>query len=327
MAVTLETLSAEKKKLDAFRPFSKEILTNLEKWFEVELTYSSNAIEGNTLTRQETALVLEKGLTVGGKPLKDHLEAINHLEAIQAMKEMTKKSSVSLEDILSLHQVILKGIDGGNAGLIRAVPVRISGSTVVLPNPLKVPILLEEFVAWMQRVHEHPVYFAALAHYKLVTIHPFIDGNGRTARLLMNLILIHHGYPPAIISPKDRLPYIKSLEKAQLGGSLEDYCQVIYEAVQHSLEIYTKALGYQAPKEEKNLEGLLKIGELRERTGESISALRYWTKLGLIEAETTTPSGYQLYHSKMIARCQKTRNLQEERYTLEEILELLKEGS
>ena len=114
MAVTLETLSAEKKKLDAFRPFSKEILTNLEKWFEVELTYSSNAIEGNTLTRQETALVLEKGLTVGGKPLKDHLEAINHLEAIQAMKEMTKKSSVSLETadkiIIKTLNVIIKPV-------------------------------------------------------------------------------------------------------------------------------------------------------------------------------------------------------------------------
>lgn len=327
MAITLDTLTAEQKKLEAFRPFSKEILTNLEKWFEVELTYSSNAIEGNTLTRQETALVLEKGLTVGGKSLKEHLEATNHLEALQAMKEMAAKSFVVLPDILSLHQLILKGIDEESAGLVRSVPVRISGSTVVLPNPMKVSVLLEEFVAWMKTVHEHPVYFAALAHYRLVTIHPFIDGNGRTARLLMNLILIHNGYPPAIISPKDRLKYIKSLEKAQLGGSLEDYLQVIYEAVYHSLQIYIKALGHEVPEEKKNLEGLLKIGDLSGETSESASTLRYWTKLGLIMAETTTPSGYQLYSSKMIERCRKIRSLQEERYTLEEILELLKEGS
>lgn len=322
--MTLDKLTAKKKKLDSFRPFSQDILTNLEKWFEVELTYSSNAIEGNTLTRQETALVLEKGVTVGGKPMKDHLEAINHLEALQTMREMATKPSVSLQDILSLHFLILKGIEDEHAGAIRTVPVRISGSTVILPNPLKVPDLLDSFVEWMKTTQDHPIHLAALAHYKLVTIHPFIDGNGRTARLLMNLILIHNGYPPAIITPKDRLKYIKSLEKAQLGGSLDDYLQVIYEATNHSLQIYIKALGHESPEILDAEVALLKIGELSEEAGENVSTLRYWTKLGLIEAETSTPSGYQLYNPKMIERCKRIRHLQEERYTLEEILDLLK---
>ncbi len=189
----LNKISALKDKLDAYRPFSQDILRYLEEWFEVELTYSSNAIEGNTLTRQETALVLNKGLTVGGKPMKDHLEAINHKSALDFMKQLVKHKLMTLEDIFALHQHILKGINDEHAGVMRQVPVRISGSVVILPNPMKVPVLLEEFMQWLKVKDEHPVHFAALAHYKLVSMHPFIDGNGRAARLLMNLILMQHG--------------------------------------------------------------------------------------------------------------------------------------
>lgn len=317
----LDKIIKLKSQLDAQRPFAKEILMNLEKWFEVELTYSSNAIEGNTLTRLETALVLEKGLTVGGKPMKDHLEALNHRDALNAMKSMVTNQEISLSDILYLHGLILKGIDDTNAGCIRRVPVRISGSTVVLPNPLKVPDLLEEFYQWMKTSQDHPVCVAALAHYKLVTIHPFVDGNGRTARLLMNLILMRNGYPPAIILPKDRLKYIQSLEKAQLGGSLEDYLQVIYKAVLRSLNLYLKAINNQAPEPIEPQDKLLKIGELAKATQETSSTIRYWTKIGLLDVATTTPSGYQLYHPQMIERCQTIRTLQGQRYTLEEIVQ------
>lgn len=319
----LSKITALKQQLDAARPFSQAILDNLEKWFAVELTYSSNAIEGNTLTRLETALVLDTGITIGGKPMKDHLEATNHQAALHYLKNLANHTRIDLDDILELHLLILKGIDDTNAGVIRHVPVRIAGSAVILPNPMKVPQLLDEMMTWMHTNQDDPVTFSALAHYKLVTIHPFVDGNGRTARLLMNLILMQHGYPPAIISPKDRLAYIKSLEKAQLGGSLEDYLQLIYQAAHKSLQIYLKAIRNETPAMPEVSETLIRIGALAKTTKESVSTIRYWTKIGLITAVSTSPAGYHLYKQDTVARCQTIRTLQTKRYTLDEIASML----
>ncbi len=321
----LDNLSKLKQKLDSFRPYPPESIRNLEQWFDVELTYTSNAIEGNTLTRAETALVLKKGLTVGGKSMKEHLEAINHLHALQKMKELTHQKQISLTEILLLHACILKGIADDHVGVIRSVPVRISGSVVVFPAPKKVPDLLDEFIQWLETCTEHPVQKAALAHYKFVSIHPFVDGNGRTARLLMNLLLIQAGYPPSIIGPKEQGAYIKSLEKAQLGGSVLDYLELIYQSVDHSFSIYLKALGKEEAIEEKpkNPDKLLKIGAIAKETQEKISTIRYWTKVGLLDVATATAAGYQLYGQAMIERIQKIRALQAKRHTLEEILKML----
>ncbi|MBF0300912.1 MAG: Fic family protein, partial [Oligoflexia bacterium] len=183
-------LTTKKQKLDRLRPFPVNFEKSLHEWFKVELTYTSNAIEGNTLTRRETAIVIEKGLTIGGKDLREHLEAKNHAEALDFINTLIKKrpSQLSEKNVLTIHEIILKGIDDENAGCYRNVPVRISGSTVVLPNPRKVPELMEEFFEWIASKHAlHPVAFAGEAHYRFVSIHPFVDGNGRTARLMMNL--------------------------------------------------------------------------------------------------------------------------------------------
>lgn len=239
----LQILSDKKAKLDTFRPMPPELVKNLEDWFRVELTYTSNAIEGNTLTRQETALVIEKGLTVEGKPLKDHLEATNHAEALDYLKDLvTKKpSEISENDILDIHKLVLQKINQDNAGRNRIVPVRIAGSEVVMPNPLKVPDLMLELISWLKSAVSHPATLAADIHFKLVSIHPFVDGNGRTARLLMNLILLQTGYPPAIISNQIRRSYLNAIESAQLGGSLDDYYQIIYQSIDKSLDIYLDA--------------------------------------------------------------------------------------
>lgn len=206
----------------------------------VSFTYTSNAIEGDTLTRQETALIVEKGITIGGKSLIEHLEATNHVAALDWVKSIARSpSKITEKDIIKIHELILKGIDDDNAGRYRSVPVRISGSRVILPNPMKV---MEEFCDWLETTRLDPIDLALEAHYKLVTIHPFIDGNGPTARLLMNLILFKNDFPPALIRKRDRLDYINSLEKAQLGGSLDDYQQIIYEAINRSLDIYLKSL-------------------------------------------------------------------------------------
>jgi Fic family protein len=319
--MTYEKQTDKKKRLDGLRPLPDTLVRNLDDWFRVELTYTSNALEGNTLTRRETALVVEKGLTVGGKSLTEHLEATNHAHALNWVKEQVKRKPTSLteKDILHIHDIILQGIDDANAGHYRSVPVRISGSAVVLPNPRKVPDLMQEFVEWLKHSGNlHPVELAAEAHYRLVTIHPFVDGNGRTARLLMNMILLMTGYPSAIIRKRDRLAYIGSLEKAQLGGSKDDYLKIIAKAVDRSLDIYLKAAnGEDAEQSESDV--LLKIGELAKQTGESNSTIRHWTKEGLLDVAEVTEAGYQLYAPDMIERIKQIHALKERRLTLHEI--------
>lgn len=317
-----EQLTRKKQQLDGYRPLPPALVHNLDAWFRVELTHTSNAIEGNTLTRRETAAVIEKGLTVGGKSLREHLEATNHARALDSLHALVKKrpSQFTSHHLLSLHGLILRGIDDTNAGRYRSVPVRISGSPVVMPNPLKVPNLMQEFLAWLTaRNSLHPVAFAVQAHYGLVTIHPFVDGNGRTARLLMNLLLRMRGYPPAIIHPRDRLAYIGALEQAQLGGSREQFDALIARAVSRSLDIYLKAARGESAQAEPREVTLMKIGELASAVGATVPTIRYWTAQGLLSVAEVRPSGYQMYAPTMVERCKRIRTLQEQRLTLAEI--------
>lgn len=323
-----DKLTQKKKELDSFRPLPLELANNLDDWFRVELTFTSNAIEGNTLTRQETAVVIEKGLTVGGKSLREHLEATNHAKALDFVYSLIQKSPSQLtaQDILSIHEIILKGIDDNNAGQYRNVQVRISGSVVIMPNPRKVSDLMDNFLEWLTEEHDlHPVAFAAEAHYRLVTIHPFVDGNGRSARLLMNLILMMHGYPPAIVRKRDRIVYICALEQAQLGGSKVDYENLISKAVNRSLDIYLKAAKETSNIDDIDSDGLLKIGELAKAIEESVSTIRYWTKEGLLEVAEITDSGYHIYSIAMIERCKQIKILKQKRYTLDEIRKYFRE--
>lgn len=323
----LKKITDKQKKLESYRPLPVELVKNLDEWFKIELTYTSNAIEGNTLTRQETALVVEKGLTVSGKSLTEHLEAVNHAQALEFIKSLAgeKRQNISEKDLLKIHHIILSKIDDSNAGRYRNVPVRIAGSTVVMPNPLKVPALMSEFIIWLNgKNNQHPARIAADAHFRFVTIHPFTDGNGRTARLLMNLLLMQEGYPPALIKKEDRLKYINAIEKAQLTSEMNSYYQVIYKSINTSLDIYLKALEQKKPngvkKSSHETKKLLKIGELAKATGENVPTIRYWTKEGLLEATDHSPGGYQLYNSNMIKRAQKIRQLQKEkRLTINEI--------
>ena len=327
-------LSEKKNELDSYRNIGDglplALVKNLEDWFRVELTYTSNAIEGNTLTRRETALVVEKGLTVGGKSLQEHLEASNHAYALDWIRELAMKPNAvpSENELLQLHSLILRSIDDMNAGRYREVGVMISGSSVTLPNPFKVPELMEEFIHWLATARDiHPVELAAEAHYRLVTIHPFIDGNGRTARLLMNLILISHGYPPAIINKRDRLAYISSLEKAQLGGSLDDYLKIISKAVDRSLNIYLKAIKGEDAEPTERAQELLKIGAIAKLVGETVPTIRYWTKEGLLIVSEFTESKYALYDkTDTLDTIAQLQALKRQRFTLREIKETLKQA-
>ncbi|MBQ6925257.1 MAG: Fic family protein [Kiritimatiellae bacterium] len=203
-------------RLAALRPLPAATLKSLREYYRVGLTYTSNALEGNSLTESETKVVIEDGLTIGGKPLRDIYEATGHARAYDFLYEISKERPVSESDILELHRLFYSQIDKDNAGVWRKVPVFISGSHRALPAPEKVPSLMAGFVKWMAENEGklHPVEFAALVHQKFVYIHPFVDGNGRMARLLMNLALLRAGWTIAIIPPICRHDYIATLDKA-----------------------------------------------------------------------------------------------------------------
>lgn len=216
--------------------------------FDIEYTYESNKIEGNTLTLQETALVIEKGLTIGGKSLNEHLEAINHQHAIEYIKELAQNNQTITErDLLQIHQLILQGIDNLHAGKYRNVQVLISGAKHVPPQPYMVAKQMEDLFIWYNenKDHLHPVELSAEMHERLVTIHPFIDGNGRTARLLMNLILLQNGFPIAILKGdvESRLKYYGALETAQTENAKQPFLDLITENVKETMERIIKVSG------------------------------------------------------------------------------------
>jgi len=234
-----------KAKLDTYRPLSKEMVQNLHEELVLQWTYNSNAIEGNTLTLQETKVALE-GITIGGKSLREHFEAINHKEAILFIEKLVQNDTLLNEyDIKSIHSLILNNIDNNNAGKYRDINVLISGASHKPPQAIEVALKMQEFINWYKREHHtmHPVELAARVHIDFVGIHPFVDGNGRTARLLMNLELLKQGFPPAIVRVKDRLEYYNALDVAHTQKEYEPFMQLMCRIVEESFEPYFFVLG------------------------------------------------------------------------------------
>ena len=212
------SIATKKIELDRLRPLSPGSLAALSAWYDVELTYTSNALEGNTLTRSETAIVLDKGITVGGKPLKDHLEAVGHKDALGYVRLLAARDEAPREaDVREIHRLVTGRVAPDEAGRYSSHQRQILGSPLVLPSPAAIPPLMGDFGRWLQQAPATPDS-AFAAHERLVTIHPFSDGNGRTARLLMNLLLLKGGYPPVVIGPEHRLPYVEGLQAFQVGG-------------------------------------------------------------------------------------------------------------
>lgn len=244
----LKQLTEKKQQLDKLQPLPIDLVTNLDEWFKVEITYSSNAIEGNTLTRIETAEVIERGTSavISGKPLKDQLEAINHARALEFIKELATRIKghqfITEQDIKAIHKIILTGIRDDWAGKYRNTDVFIRGSNTEFPRPSAVSYAMQEFVSWLQGVQdEHPVRIASSAHFKLVSIHPFSDGNGRTSRLLMNLILLMYGYPMAVIRNEDRVAYLATFDNARKENNMQPFYDLVEGAVERSLDAYINA--------------------------------------------------------------------------------------
>lgn len=242
-----------KKKLDTLRPLPIEQIKNLDEYFRIQYTYDSNRIEGNTLTLQETALVINHGITISGKSVNEHLEAINHSEAVELILDLVQNKLHLTEYILKqLHSLILRGINKHYAGKYRNVNVMISGSSHRPPEPFMLDKLMEEYFLFYEANKNtmHPVLLAAEMHERLVTIHPFVDGNGRTSRLIMNLILMQHGFPITHISgdKQNRFSYYQSLEAAQVKYDKNKFYDFVSNAVLNSL---TEFLSIVIPKKNK----------------------------------------------------------------------------
>ncbi|MFW8564640.1 Fic family protein [Orrella sp. 11846] len=241
----LAKLDALKEKLDSYRPLDPQVVNNLHENLVLQWTYHSNAIEGNTLTLKETKVALE-GITIGGKTLREHFEAVNHRDAILFVEDLVKQQGPLDEwTIKSLHQLVLKNIDAQNAGQYRQVNVLISGAEHRPPEAFQVADHMHTFIHWCntQAQSLHPVERAARVHGEFVKIHPFVDGNGRTSRLLMNLELMKAGFPASVITVEQRLPYYEALDKAHCTGDYEDFIALVADSIEQSFEPYWWALG------------------------------------------------------------------------------------
>ena len=301
----------------------EELLDNLRRWYRVELTYTSNAIEGSTLGRLQTSLVIEKNQAIAGKTLTEHLEAVGHAKAVDHIWDLSarsKASDIGVDTIFDIHRLVLGQADPDNAARLRRTAVRAAGSRTVFPDHLRVSALVDDLVRYIRDSNDPPCLKAAQAHLQLVGIHPFVDGNGRTARLLMNLILMQSGYPPAIIRKRDRLKYLQLLEDAQIGGGSEPFHAFIFQTVDRSLDICLKPEKI-VPAERK----LIKIGDLARLTQTAVSTLRYWTGQGLLPPADVSPSRYRWYDLSAVDRVKLVRKLQAERFNLREIKQKLAE--
>lgn len=198
------------------RPFSGELLNQIRDYYRIGLTWSSNALEGNTLTESETKVLIEDGLTVGGKSLIYTFEALGHAKAYDFMFTLLHNETLSEPEILTMHRLFYYGVEQACAGKYRTIEVVITGSKYPVTEPERIPTEMVELLSWAAHEREllHPVIFAAQMHKRLVFIHPFKDGNGRIARLVMNAALIQKGFMPAVIPPVLRHEYIELLEKS-----------------------------------------------------------------------------------------------------------------
>lgn len=243
ITVLLKQVDDLKRCLDSFRPLNPIQVKNIRESEDIEYTYESNRIEGNTLTLSETEMVINKGITIGGKPLDDHLEAIGHNEAIDFIRDMaTKNKPIDEYDLKSIHNIILRKIQPKYAGVYRNMEVTITGSSHKPPQPYIVSKLMEDYFIWYNdnREKTNPVLLSAQMHQKLVNIHPFVDGNGRTSRLVMNLILLQNGFPIANISGEGekRKEYYQSLENHHLTNNSDVFYKFIANRVKESLMKY-----------------------------------------------------------------------------------------
>jgi Fic family protein len=270
-------IAQKQQRLDSYRPLPAFTVGRLHEDLRVLLTYHSNAIEGNTLTLAETQMVLEYGMTVDGHPLREYLEATNHAEAFDALAELASRP-ISSQTVCALHRLVMDKIDQ-QAGVLRSVQVYIRGADFTPPAARHVPAYLEQWVAWLSSeaaMRYETVTRAAIAHHDFEALHPFTDGNGRVGRLLLNLMLVQEGYPPALVLREWRTRYIQALHAAY-RGDYTPLIDVIGLAVERALDLYLEACL-------ESTVHLLPLQELARECGVSVDYLGQLARKGRLEA-------------------------------------------
>ena len=272
-------LAAKQARLDALRPLPPAVVQRLADDMRVLLTYHSNAIEGNTLTLYETKIVIEEGVTISGQPLRYYLEARNHAEALDQVQALADaKVPISTDTVLLLHRLMMDDVLP-DAGQWRKGYVHIRGASFAPPHPREVPQLMRDWATWLEQdgLAYTPVLRAGLAHVMFEAIHPFSDGNGRVGRLLLNLMLLRAGYPPALLPQEWRTGYMHGLHGAQTGGSYAPICNLIGRAVEQALDRYLESI-------EASDALPLPLSELAERTGYGAEYLALLVRKGRLPA-------------------------------------------
>jgi Fic family protein len=270
--------------LNSYRPLPQAAVRKLREQFGIEMTYNSNAIEGNSLTLKETFLVINEGLTIKGKPLRDHLEAKSHTDALEYLYELVdkgKRSTLSERLIREFNQIVMRDMDKEWAGRYRNSNVLITGADHTPPEAVELPRMMHELVDWLRENRKmlHAVELAAVLHHRLVSIHPFFDGNGRTARLAMNVVLMRAGFPLAVVLKNDRKRYYRTLQEADKQNYVP-FVRFIAQAVQRSLDIYLKVL----TPSHKNREQFISLADLAKGSHFTDKYLNLLARSGKLEA-------------------------------------------
>lgn len=280
-----QRISRKKEELDRLRPFSKASLKILKENFAVESTYNSNAIEGNTLTKSETRLVIEEGITIGGKSMREHFEAINHKNAIDFIESIVKeKKGITKETICRINYIVLTNIEKDEKGIYRLRRVHIEGASFVPPKPDLIPKLMDKFLSWLNKNKDRMniIDFVALTHEKFTFIHPFIDGNGRCARLLVNLLLMQKGFPPIVILKTERKKYIRTLEQAH-NENYPPFVNFMARNIEQSLSLWINALNIPVKGKSDEYISLAEASKLCDYSQEYLSLLARRSKLESIK--------------------------------------------
>jgi len=265
-----ERILSKKKVLDSLRPLPPQLVQKLREQMQIEFTYHSNAIEGNALSLRETQLVIQEGITVRGKSLREHLEARNHPEAIAYVERLALKGkTIEQGDILEIHKLLMRGIDDQNAGKYRTGQVRVAGATFMPPSADKIQPMINELLLTLDKNPDElrTIELAAFFHHRLAYIHPFLDGNGKTARLLMNAILMSRGYPFTVLLKVDRPKYLRALSEAD-NGNLAPFANFVARSVERSLDLYLLAF-----EKEAEILTLTEASKLTSHTQEYLSLL------------------------------------------------------
>lgn len=318
-----EDLTQKKNELEKLPPLEADVAEELRKTVDLELTSVGDCFDGGALTRRETEQILFKNKVVPPRSLTEHIQALNISKAFDMIQELAVRTGrpVDDSDVKNIHRVIVRELDDKNGGMYRGFSMTFPTDDQPLPEPVRVQRMMDDFGMWLFTARTlHPAALAAEAHLRLMAIHPFGKGNGKTARMLMNLILLRNGYPPALFSRREKKEYWQSLEAAIYKNDRTAYDKLVYRAVNRALDLYLKTGQKKAVDvEDEAAPYFLRIGQLAKETGERVSTIRYWTTMGIIEPTGKTSADYMIYSSDVLDRIKKLKDLKAQRYTLDEI--------